>query len=122
MAQLGHRDFGRLMDRPCWPLGPHELPEAGASGGPSRPPSGHPSQAPPTSRGCTACGRQSSRLCALLAAGTGDLYEVCESCALTEELRRLAAQIPEDSITAEAIRGGLGALYQLACLDLERRG
>ena len=110
------------MDRPSWPLGPHELPEDRAPVGPDRQPSGHPSQAPPTSRGCTACGRQSARLCALLDAGSGDLFEVYEGCALTEELRRLAAQIPEDSITAEAIRGGLRAFYQLACLDLERRG
>ena len=41
---------------------------------------------------------------------------------MTEELRRLAFEIPEDSITAESIRGGLRALYQLARLDLERRG
>ena len=65
---------------------------------------------------CTApgCSRASQRLCALSLPGSDVLLEVCESCYLCEEVRRLAARLPEESLASETIREGLAALYALA--------
>ena len=65
---------------------------------------------------CTApgCSRASQRLCGLSLPGSDVLLEVCESCYLCEEVRRLAARLPEESQTSDTLREGLAALYALA--------
>ena len=65
---------------------------------------------------CTApgCSRASQRLCVLSLPGSDVLLEVCESCYLCEEVRRLAARLPEESLASEATHEGLAALYALA--------
>ena len=72
--------------------------------------------AAPHSWACTApgCSRVSRRLCVLSLPGSDVLLEVCESCYLCEEVRRLAARLPEECLASETIREGLAALYALA--------
>ena len=80
-----------------------------------------PPKAPPSRRSCTACLRVSLRLCVVADAQTGTLYEVCETCALCEEVRRVAARLPEGTSSSEFIRRELRRVYQFARADLDSR-
>ena len=78
-------------------------------------------KAPPSNHGCTACSRPSRRLCALSQLGSEVLYEVCETCYLCEEIRRLASCLPEETSTYDTLSEGLGTLYALARAAVEER-
>ena len=84
-------------------------------------PNGQLPKAPPSTRACTAYSRPSRRLCTLSQPESGELYDVCETCYLCEEIRRLASRLPEETSTSETLREGLATLYALARSAVEER-